>query len=328
MPAQKIRSLAQRRAMSSTSSKSRAWASSRSSCSASDGAAGQPSKKPGDSTASSRLGLRRSSSARRGALPMISATRFEQGGVAVEQREELDARRQPWPRNSSNRSAGLVGLRRSSPAPAAAPASARSEARAPACCRGRPVAAVVPARAPMPRRCRGSPKPMFRRVSSVSGSSSVPVKTRLPRGAGQRSAPPRTGRRSGLPRGAWSPAGPSGTAPARHSPGRWRCAAIAGLVGRQAVGLAVVDHLQAVLDLAEEAVGLDQLVRAPRLDRGRQRPAPAGSRTCRRCAASGSRPPKISCWVWAKNSISRMPPRPSLTLWPLHRDGACRRDGR
>ena len=30
----------------------------------------------------------------------------------------------------------------------------------------------------------------------------------------------------------------------------------------------------------------------------------------------GRRPPKISCWVWTKNSISRMPPRPSLTSWP------------
>ena len=35
----------------------------------------------------------------------------------------------------------------------------------------------------------------------------------------------------------------------------------AGFVGRQAVGLAVVDHLQAMLDPAQEAVGLDQLVR-------------------------------------------------------------------
>ena len=33
-------------------------------------------------------------------------------------------------------------------------------------------------------------------------------------------------------------------------------------------------------------------------------------------AQLGSRPPRISCWVCAKNSISRMPPRPSLTSWP------------
>ena len=30
----------------------------------------------------------------------------------------------------------------------------------------------------------------------------------------------------------------------------------------------------------------------------------------------GRRPPKMSCWVWTKNSISRMPPRPSLTSCP------------
>ena len=35
-----------------------------------------------------------------------------------------------------------------------------------------------------------------------------------------------------------------------------------------------------------------------------------------RRAAAGMRPPQISCCVWAKNSISRMPPRPSLTSWP------------
>jgi hypothetical protein len=36
----------------------------------------------------------------------------------------------------------------------------------------------------------------------------------------------------------------------------------------------------------------------------------------RRPRSSGLRPPAISCWVWTKNSISRMPPRPSLMLCP------------
>ncbi len=36
--------------------------------------------------------------------------------------------------------------------------------------------------------------------------------------------------------------------------------------------------------------------------------------------SSGLRPPAMSCWVWTKNSISRMPPRPSLMLWPRDRD--------
>ncbi len=30
----------------------------------------------------------------------------------------------------------------------------------------------------------------------------------------------------------------------------------------------------------------------------------------------GLRPPSINCWVWQKNSTSRMPPRPILILCP------------
>ena len=77
-----------------------------------------------------------------------------------------------------------------------------------------------------------------------------------------------------------------------------------------------VDHLQPVLD---RRAGKDRRVRGRRGRRRRSsRPRPAhssvferrGSRNC------GLRPPAISCWVCAKNSISRMPPRPSLMLWP------------
>ncbi len=39
-----------------------------------------------------------------------------------------------------------------------------------------------------------------------------------------------------------------------------------------------------------------------------------------RTRSSGWRPPAINCWVCAKNSISRMPPRPTLTLWSLDGD--------
>ena len=42
---------------------------------------------------------------------------------------------------------------------------------------------------------------------------------------------------------------------------------------------------------------------------------------------SGWRPPAISCWVCTKNSISRMPPRPTLMLWPATRDGAEAAEG-
>ena len=38
--------------------------------------------------------------------------------------------------------------------------------------------------------------------------------------------------------------------------------------------------------------------------------------TVPRPRSSSWRPPAMSCWVCAKNSISRMPPRPSLILWP------------
>ena len=36
-------------------------------------------------------------------------------------------------------------------------------------------------------------------------------------------------------------------------------------------------------------------------------------------------PPKTSCWVWTKNSISRMPPRPSLMSWPATAIVSCPR---
>ena len=58
---------------------------------------------------------------------------------------------------------------------------------------------------------------------------------------------------------------------------------------------------------------------ARRRSAGATWPAAASARSVSQVArwrSAGLRPPKISCWVWAKNSISRMPPRPSLTLWP------------
>ena len=41
-----------------------------------------------------------------------------------------------------------------------------------------------------------------------------------------------------------------------------------------------------------------------------------GVERCGWSASEGSRPPRISCWVWTKNSISRMPPRPSFRSAP------------
>ena len=90
---------------------------------------------------------------------------------------------------------------------------------------------------------------------------------------------------------------------------------LVGVLG-QRLGLLVGDHLQAMLDGAQEAVGLCELVA-----RGGGDPAAllqrcsAVERVAAR-AARGWRPPAISCWVCTKNSISRMPPRPTLMLWP------------
>ena len=57
----------------------------------------------------------------------------------------------------------------------------------------------------------------------------------------------------------------------------------AGLVGRHAMGLLVVDHLQAMLDLAQEAVGLDQLIGGT----GRNM---AGGGQCPQCLTGATQP--------------------------------------
>ena len=82
------------------------------------------------------------------------------------------------------------------------------------------------------------------------------------------------------------------------------------------VGLLVRHHLHAVLDRAQEAIGL-RSARRRRLGVIHCASASASSMSSvRRPRSFGLRPPAISCWVWTKNSISRMPPRPSLMLWP------------
>ena len=72
-----------------------------------------------------------------------------------------------------------------------------------------------------------------------------------------------------------------------------------------------------MLDRAQETVRLDQVVGvgAGTIVPARDQRAP-GCRRVPRSRSAGMRPPQISCWVWTKNSISRIPPRPSLTLWP------------
>ena len=76
----------------------------------------------------------------------------------------------------------------------------------------------------------------------------------------------------------------------------------------------------AVLELAQDAVGVLHLVARPRRDPVLRRPGRRGCRGCGCSAAPGRGRRGSSCWVCTKNSISRMPPRPSLRLWPGDRD--------
>ena len=88
-----------------------------------------------------------------------------------------------------------------------------------------------------------------------------------------------------------------------------------GAFGRQGVGLLVRHHLQAMLDAAQKIIS-----RAEFVARGFIDPAvggePASMASVPRPRSAWWRPPAISCCVCTKNSISRMPPRPSFTLWP------------
>ena len=75
-----------------------------------------------------------------------------------------------------------------------------------------------------------------------------------------------------------------------------------------------------MLDIAQEPVG-GRSVRPPFSHRSSWPvPVRASIGSVARSRSSGIRPPAISCCVWTKNSISRMPPRPSLMLWPFDGD--------
>ena len=80
------------------------------------------------------------------------------------------------------------------------------------------------------------------------------------------------------------------------------------------MGLRVVQHLQAVLEPPQEVVGLLQLVDS-HLRGSSRSPASRGSTV----SSEGSRsapswPPRTSWNACTMNSISRMPPAPSLML--------------
>ena len=80
------------------------------------------------------------------------------------------------------------------------------------------------------------------------------------------------------------------------------------------MSLRIIDHLQSMFEPAQKAVIGDQRGRGSGIDAAGISQARNASQVAR-TRSWGMRPPQISCWVWAKNSISRMPPRPILMSW-------------
>ena len=101
-----------------------------------------------------------------------------------------------------------------------------------------------------------------------------------------------------------------------NSPEIARCASIPARSEGSAMGLRVVDHLQPVLEAAQETIVVNQLRRRSRDRSGRLPRAARSASQVGPTRSSCSRPPQISCCVWAKNSISRIPPRPVLMSCP------------
>ena len=101
-----------------------------------------------------------------------------------------------------------------------------------------------------------------------------------------------------------------GRAPVAEHPGD---AAAAVAVGGQGVHLLLVLELEAVLDPAQEAVGVGQAVGVVRVDVAGRRPARRARRAWWASAARGRRRPCTSCSSCTANSMSRMPPGPRLT---------------
>ena len=143
-------------------------------------AASTGAKKPGSSRASSAAGRR----ARVARQPRREGhhldDQLEQLRLGQEQRLQLHARRQ------AGEEVGEAVEGRVRRAGGLAPASSRRGARRvnssrPALGAGRGDAAVVPGADGRRRPARGSEKPIRARVASVSGSSSTPVNTRLPK---------------------------------------------------------------------------------------------------------------------------------------------------
>ena len=96
-----------------------------------------------------------------------------------------------------------------------------------------------------------------------------------------------------------------------HAPRRgWRGLAA---VARQHVRLLVIGVLQAVFETAQEDIGRRAIRLGLRREQRRSASSASTASVGRVCSA-GSRPPRMSWKTWAMNSISRMPPGPSL-MW-------------
>ena len=211
-----------------------------------------------------------------------------------------------------NAASGLARARRT---PRAAPAPARSAARARAGCASRDSGRDA-SRARSPTTAAGSAKPsrasVCERLGIVldAGEDEIAAAPRA-------SAPPRTAARSGArPRPAAASASAAKASPIGIAQEDRRCGA-ARRRRRAACGSA---RRRPSAGDARRGAGSDRRRSARRAASAAMRPAAASASSAvagrRRRAARGMRPPQISCCVWAKNSISRMPPRPSLMLWP------------
>ena len=83
-----------------------------------------------------------------------------------------------------------------------------------------------------------------------------------------------------------------------------------GRIARKQMRLRILDHLNAVLDRAQQPIGFGER-RSPFPPQAG--PAASSAWIASRVAGTrteGSRPPWIICWIWTKNSTSRIPPRP------------------
>ena len=82
-------------------------------------------------------------------------------------------------------------------------------------------------------------------------------------------------------------------------------------IARKEVGLRILYHLHPVFDRPQHPVSVGEIIGSGRSSRPAASNAAVASSVAGR-RTDGSRPPWIICWIWTKNSTSRIPPRPRL----------------